>query len=216
MPEFQDTVGSKEREAKIFTFYRNEGEDTVRDNEENRELMYDLYDIHEIEKTELPSLIYKIGNSLRNKKRVLECFQIYYPNEGPSGSRGEPMTQEEVDREKLAICIYERYAILEENRPVIETLTYSYKYRKLLDEICLDKKKLDEAIKDEQKEAIMRVKGEALIEKEDPGAFIFHIRLEGKININGLADTGFEVNVMPYRIYMDIGREKVKKVNRGI
>ncbi|GKC31859.1 hypothetical protein Tco_1039153 [Tanacetum coccineum] len=99
------------------------------------------------------------------------------------------MTQEEAAREKLAISICERYAILEENRPVIETLAYSDKYRKLLDEICLDKKKLDEEIKDE---------------------------LEGKINLNGLADTGSKVNVMPYRIYMDLRRKKVKKVNSGI
>ncbi|GJV25500.1 hypothetical protein Tco_1378195 [Tanacetum coccineum] len=126
------------------------------------------------------------------------------------------MTQEEADREKLAISCCERYAILEENRPVIETLAYSDKYRKLLDEICLDKNKLDEAIKDEQKEAIKRMNGEALIEKEDPGAFIFPIRLEGKINLNGVADTDSEVNVMPYRIYMDLGCEIEKKVNRGI
>ncbi|GKC21507.1 DNA-directed DNA polymerase [Tanacetum coccineum] len=115
-----------------------------------------------------------MGKSSRNKKRVLEGFQIYYPNEGPSGSRGELMTQEEVDKEKLAISIYE------------------------------------------QKEAIKRAKGEALIEKEDPGAFIFPIRLEGKINLNGVADTGSEVNVMPYRICIDLGCEKEKKVNRGI
>ncbi|GJS25771.1 agenet domain-containing protein [Tanacetum coccineum] len=186
------------------------------DNEENHELIFDHDDIHEIEETELPPLICKMGKSSRNKKRVLESFQIYYPNEGPSGTKGELMTREEADREKLAINICERYAILEEIRPVIETLAYSNKYRKLLDEICLDKKKLDKEIKDEQKEAIKRVKGEALIEKEDPGAFIFPIRLEGKINLNGLADTGSKVNVMPYRIYMDLGRKKVKKVNKGI
>nr|GEW50113.1 hypothetical protein [Tanacetum cinerariifolium] len=196
MPEFQDIAG-------------------IGDNEENHELMFDL-DIHQIKETKLPPLICKMEKSSRNKKRVLEGFQIYYPNKGPSGSRGEPLTQEKADREKLAISIYERYAILEENQPVIETLVYSDKYRKLLDEICLDKKKLDEAIKDEQKEAIKRVKGEALIEKEDTDAFIIRIRLEGKINLNGLADTVSEVNVMPYRIYMDLGREKVKKVNRGI
>ncbi|GJV74104.1 hypothetical protein Tco_1494099 [Tanacetum coccineum] len=295
MPEFQDTVGSKKREAKILTFYRNEeegeryfapcyvgglhaydgeinlgyeknvisnefavklclkyeeknGEKLVKrellvslkgefyfikfkineeeddtepnvilgNNEENCELMFDLDDLDEIEETKLPPLICKMGKSSRNKKRALEDFQICYLNEGPSRSRGEPMRKEEATREKLAISICERYAILEENRPVIKTLAYSVMYRKLLDEICLDKKKLDEAIKDEQKEAIEKVKGEALIEKEDPSAFILPIRLEGKINLNGLADIGFEVNVMPYRIYMDLRREKVKKVNRGI
>ncbi|GJW89905.1 hypothetical protein Tco_0167458 [Tanacetum coccineum] len=74
--------------------------DTVRDNEENRELMFDL---DEIEETELPPLNCKMGKSSRNKKRVLESFQICYPNEGPSRSKGEPMTQEEAHREKLLL-----------------------------------------------------------------------------------------------------------------
>nr|GEW64225.1 hypothetical protein [Tanacetum cinerariifolium] len=180
-------AGSKKREAKIFTFYMNEEEgeryfapcyvrDTAGDNEENRELMFDLDDIHEIEEAELPSLICKIRKSLRNKKRVLEGFQICYPNEGPSRSKGEPMMQEEAAKERLVISICERYDIQEENHPVIKTLTYSDKYGKLPDEICLDKK-LDEAMKDEQKEAIKRVKGEELIEKEDTCAFIFMIRI---------------------------------------
>ncbi|GJU43744.1 hypothetical protein Tco_1201010 [Tanacetum coccineum] len=38
-------------------------------------------------------------------------------------------------------------------------------------------------------------------EKEDPGAFIIPIRLEEKIYLNALADTGSDINVMPYRIY---------------
>ncbi|GJV12511.1 hypothetical protein Tco_1354052 [Tanacetum coccineum] len=45
----------------------------------------------------------------------------------------------------------------------------------------------------EDKEAVKRIKGEALKEKDDPGAFIFPIRLEGKVNENALADTGFDV-----------------------
>ncbi|GKA42769.1 hypothetical protein Tco_0735429 [Tanacetum coccineum] len=42
----------------------------------------------------------------------------------------------------------------------------------------------------EDEEAVKRIKGEALKEKDDPGAFIFPIRLEGKVNENALADTG--------------------------
>ncbi|GKA40442.1 DNA-directed DNA polymerase [Tanacetum coccineum] len=53
-------------------------------------------------------------------------------------------------------------------------------------------------------------------EKEDPGAFIILIRLESKIELNALADTGSDINVMLYRIYAKLGREEVKKVNRGI
>nr|GEU68245.1 hypothetical protein [Tanacetum cinerariifolium] len=52
MPEFQDTAGN-----------------TVGDNKENRELMFNLDDIHEIEEAELPPLICKKGKSSRNKKR---------------------------------------------------------------------------------------------------------------------------------------------------
>nr|GEX25175.1 hypothetical protein [Tanacetum cinerariifolium] len=49
----------------------------------------------------------------------------------------------------------------------------------------------------EEEEAIKQVKGEALKEKEDPGAFVILIRLEAKINLSTLADTGSEINVMP-------------------
>ncbi|GKA40080.1 retrovirus-related pol polyprotein from transposon TNT 1-94 [Tanacetum coccineum] len=63
---------------------------------------------------------------------------------------------------------------------------------------------------------IGKIKGEALNEKEDPGAFIISIRLEAKINLNALADTGSDIDVMPYQIYAKLGREEVKKVNRGI
>nr|GEV42278.1 retrovirus-related Pol polyprotein [Tanacetum cinerariifolium] len=49
----------------------------------------------------------------------------------------------------------------------------------------------------------------SLIEKDDPGAFMILIRLEGKINLNALADTGSDINTMPYRIYKELGREDV-------
>ncbi|GJZ06514.1 retrotransposon ORF1 [Tanacetum coccineum] len=68
----------------------------------------------------------------------------------------------------------------------------------------------------EEEEAIIKVKGEALIEKEDHGAFVILIRLEAKINLNALPDTGSDINVMPYRVYKELGREELKNVNRGI
>nr|GEV66588.1 hypothetical protein [Tanacetum cinerariifolium] len=61
-------------------------------------------------------------------------------------------------------------------------------------------------------EAIKRIKGEALKEKGDPRAFKFSIRLERKVNENALADTGSNINTMPYRIYETLGREKMKKI----
>ncbi|GJW18989.1 hypothetical protein Tco_0026425 [Tanacetum coccineum] len=57
----------------------------------------------------------------------------------------------------------------------------------------------------EDEEAVKRIKGEALKEKDDPGAFIFPIRLEGKVNKNALGDTGSDINTMPYRIFETLG-----------
>ncbi|GJY87625.1 hypothetical protein Tco_0502253 [Tanacetum coccineum] len=70
-----------------------------------------------------------------------------------------------------------------------------------------DKVELDGKTIKEDEEAVKRIKGEALKEKDDPGAFIFPIRLEGKVNENALADTGSDINIMPYRIYETLGRE---------
>ncbi|GKG45811.1 reverse transcriptase domain-containing protein, partial [Tanacetum coccineum] len=116
---------------------------------------------------------------------------------------GKPLTQEEAEREALAISICERYSLLEEERPVIETMAYSDKYKKILDEICVDKRKLD-VMNKEDEEAIIRIKGEALIEKDDSGAFVVLIRLGGKINLNALVDTGSDKNVIPYHIYKEL------------
>ncbi|GKA75576.1 agenet domain-containing protein [Tanacetum coccineum] len=112
--------------------------------------------------------------------------------------------------------ISQRYALLEEERHVIETMAYNDKYKMILDEIWKDKVELDGKTVKEDEEAVKRIKGEALKEKEDPGAFIFPIRLEGKVNENALADTGSDINTMPYRIFETIGREDMKKVDRGI
>ncbi|GJX54253.1 retrotransposon ORF1 [Tanacetum coccineum] len=68
----------------------------------------------------------------------------------------------------------------------------------------------------EEEEAVKRIKGETLKEKDDPGAFIFPIRLEGQVNENALVDTGSNINSMPYMIYEQLGREEMNKVDRGI
>ncbi|GKC30073.1 hypothetical protein Tco_1037367, partial [Tanacetum coccineum] len=120
------------------------------------------------------------------------------------------------EKEELAIRISQRYALLEEERHVIETMAYNDKYKKILDEIWKDKVELDGKNVKEDKEAVKRIKGETLKEKDDPGAFIFPIRLEGKVNENALADTRSDINTMPYRIFEILGREDMKKVNRGI
>nr|GEY17054.1 reverse transcriptase domain-containing protein [Tanacetum cinerariifolium] len=89
-------------------------------------------------------------------------------NFGQSLNNEKPLTQEEAAREAIAIDIYTRFSILEEAKPVIETMAYSDKYKKILDKNFLDKQKLDGKIKQqEEEEAVKRVMGEALKEKDN-------------------------------------------------
>nr|GEV38817.1 hypothetical protein [Tanacetum cinerariifolium] len=100
------------------------------------------------------------------------------------------LTQKEATKEELALRISQKFALLEYVRLVLETIAYNDKYKKVLDEIWKDKVELYGMIAEEEEKAIINVKGEALKEKDDPWAFIFPIRFEGKINKNPLADTG--------------------------
>ncbi|GJT56567.1 hypothetical protein Tco_0991621 [Tanacetum coccineum] len=109
-----------------------------------------------------------------------------------SSSAGGHLTQEEAAKEAIAIRMSQKFALLEEERPIIETMAYNDKYNKILDEVWKDNVELDGKIVKEE-EAVKRIMGEALKEKDDPEAFIFPIRLEGQLR-----------------------REDMKKVDRGI
>nr|GEW78469.1 hypothetical protein [Tanacetum cinerariifolium] len=85
-----------------------------------------------------------------------------------------------------------------------------------MDHLHQDKVELDRKTGKEEEDAMKRIKGEALKEKDNPGVFIFPIRLEGKVNENALAHTGSDINTMAYRIYETLGREEMKKIDRGI
>ncbi|GKA62168.1 hypothetical protein Tco_0761687 [Tanacetum coccineum] len=121
----------------------------------------------------------------------MENLNLFYQDIGTSSSTGRHLTQEEAAKEALAIRISQKFALLEEVRPVLETMAYHDKYKKVLDEIWKDKVELDIMIVKEGEEAIKKVKGEALKEKDNPEAFIFPISME-------------------------LGREEMKKVDRGI
>nr|GEU29509.1 hypothetical protein [Tanacetum cinerariifolium] len=55
--------------------------------------------------------------SNRNKRKQLDKYQLIYSDTGPSKSTRTPLTQKEAKKDALAISIYERYSILEEERP---------------------------------------------------------------------------------------------------
>ncbi|GJW50433.1 hypothetical protein Tco_0091784 [Tanacetum coccineum] len=152
-----------------------------------------------------------MGKSSRNKKRAMENLNFFYQDIVTSSSTGGHLTQEEAAKEAIAIMMRRKFALLEEERPIIETMAYHDKYKKILNEVWKDKVKLDRKIVKEEEE-VKWIKGEALKEKDDPGAFIFPIRLEGQVNNNALVDTGSNINTMPYWIYEQLGREEMKKV----
>ncbi|GJY62603.1 agenet domain-containing protein [Tanacetum coccineum] len=160
----------------------------------------------------LPPFVCKMGKSSRNKKRAMENLNFFYQDIGTSSSAGDHLSQEEAAKEAITIRMSRKFALLEEERPIIETMAYHDKYKKIIDEVWKDKVELDGKIVKEEEEAVKRIKGEALKEKDDPGALIGFLM----VNENALADTGSDINTMPYRIYEQLGREDMKKVDRGI
>ncbi|GJS60891.1 DNA-directed DNA polymerase [Tanacetum coccineum] len=186
-------------------------------NLDDLEMLLD-FDFDEAPQTEtdLLPLVCKMGKGSRNKKKVMENIIYFNNGVGPSTSVGIPLTQEEAKKRALAHNMSMRYEILDEVRPVIETLAYSDKYRKLLDEIWANKVRLDGMIKPKEERVMVKVKGQMLKEKKDPGELLFLIRLEGRIDENALADTGSDTNTMPYRIYEQLGRDDIMKENRNI
>ncbi|GJV22716.1 ribonuclease H-like domain-containing protein [Tanacetum coccineum] len=170
----------------IDLFLEDIEEEEKRMDDWDQLLDFNLDDIPLLGEKELPPFVCKMGKSSRNKKRAMENLNLFYQDIGTSSSAGGHLTQEEAAKEALAIRISQKFALLEEVRPVIETMAYHDKYKK------------------------------ALKEKDDLGAFIFPIILEGKVNENALADTGSDINTMSYQIYETLGREEMKKVDRGI
>ncbi|GJY53518.1 hypothetical protein Tco_0445182 [Tanacetum coccineum] len=175
-------------------------------------LDFNLDDVPLLGEEELSPFVCNMGKSSRNKKQAMEDFNFFYQDIETSSSAGGPLTKEEAAKEALAIRMSRKFVLLEEERPIIETMAYHDKYKKILDEIWKDNVEFDGKIVKEEEEAVKRIKGEALKEKDDPGAFIFPIRLEGQVNENALADTGSDINTKPYRIYEQLGREEMKKV----
>ncbi|GKD86706.1 hypothetical protein Tco_1357860 [Tanacetum coccineum] len=185
----------------IDPFLKETEEEEKRNDDWDHLLDFNIDDIPLLGEEGLPPFVCKMGKSSRNKKRAMENLNFFYQDIGTSSSVGGHLTQEEAAKEELAIRMSQKFALLKEERPIIETMAYHDKYKKILDEVWKDKVELDGKIVKEEEEAVKRIKGEALKEKDDPRAFIFPIKLEGRVNENVLADTGSDINTMPYRIY---------------
>ncbi|GKE97730.1 hypothetical protein Tco_0021081, partial [Tanacetum coccineum] len=116
-------------------------------------LDFNLDDIPLLGGEELPQFVCKMGKSSRNKKRAMENLNLFYQDIGTSSSTGRYLIQEEAAKEALALRISQKFALLEEVRPLLETMAYHDKYKKVLDEIWKDKVEIDGMIIKEEKEA---------------------------------------------------------------
>ncbi|GJR81114.1 reverse transcriptase domain-containing protein [Tanacetum coccineum] len=141
-----------------------------------------------------------------------------YDGKGPSLTINHALTREELSREELEKDLWERIVILNEPRPIIETLKYGDTYKKILDTVLLDKLKLDGELELDEVEANEEMVKEykAIKEKSDPGVFVLPIQLEGRYDNHALADTGSNINIIPYRIFEKLGREQVKQVRHNV
>nr|GEX37835.1 retrovirus-related Pol polyprotein from transposon TNT 1-94 [Tanacetum cinerariifolium] len=97
---------------------------------------------------ELPLFICKMGKSNHNKKTTMENLNLFYQDNGPSSSAGGHLTQEETEKEALAVRISKKSErkvnenALADTRSDINTIPYRI-YKKLGRE---ERKKIDKGI----------------------------------------------------------------------
>ncbi|GJT18708.1 hypothetical protein Tco_0877414 [Tanacetum coccineum] len=130
--------------------------DKANDSEDDWDVILEGIDFEEIPKInglELPSYVCNMRKSSKNKKKPTKNYKMKYDDEGPSLTVNRVLTREEISREELEKGLWERIVILNEPRPIIETLKYGDRYIKVLDTILLDKLKLDGELELEEVEA---------------------------------------------------------------
>nr|GEX52667.1 retrovirus-related Pol polyprotein from transposon TNT 1-94 [Tanacetum cinerariifolium] len=131
---------------------------------------------HRVIDFELHLFICKMGKRNHNKKRTMKNLNLFHQDIGPSSSARGHLTQEEAEKEALAMRISQKFTLLEVERLMIKPMAYNDKYIKILEKIWKDNVELDGKTMKEEEDAVKRIKGEALKEKDDPDAFIFPIR----------------------------------------
>ncbi|GJY17718.1 ribonuclease H-like domain-containing protein [Tanacetum coccineum] len=179
-------------------------------------LDFNLDDIPLLGGEELPMFVCKMEKSSRNKKRAMENLNLFYQDIGTSSSTRRHLTQEEAVKEALAIRISQKFALLEEVRPVLEIMAHHDKYKKVFDEIWKDKVELDGMIMKEEEEAIK--KGREEMKKVDRGiTMINHTQTEAMGTLtNVLCQVGVTTLIAKFMILdIPINRDAPIVVGRG-
>ncbi|GJZ19642.1 hypothetical protein Tco_0556232 [Tanacetum coccineum] len=116
--------------------FLEETEEEEKSNDDWDHLLdFNIDDVPLLGEEGLPLFVSKMGKSSRNKKRAMENLNFFYQDIGTSSSAGGHLTQEEAAKEVIAIRMSRKFALLEEERPIIETMAYHDKYKKILDEV---------------------------------------------------------------------------------
>nr|GEW80746.1 reverse transcriptase domain-containing protein [Tanacetum cinerariifolium] len=151
-PEYTDTAGSKEKMVtKAPSFYKLET-DKERKHCSKKEFIValkgELYFVKSIinPKEDDVELEVIFGRSFMRLFNGIVDFGS--KDIKTSSSTGRYLTQKEAAKEALAHRISQKFALLEKVRPVLETMAYHDKYKKVLNEILKDKVELDGMIMD--------------------------------------------------------------------
>nr|GEY75120.1 hypothetical protein [Tanacetum cinerariifolium] len=198
-PEYLDIADNgKKKEVKAFTFHRMETEevckcyitscfverleayDGVTDLEYKKNLISNEFAV----KLGLQYEVKKNGEKVVNRKLLVALKgELYFvgfvinleeDDVEPGVIFRRSFLKLKHTREDMEEDLYERIMLLNKRRPIIKTLKYDDKHKKLLDSVLLDKLKLDGEfeLKDEMvgEELIRGYK--AIKEKGDPGVFV--------------------------------------------
>nr|GEU89275.1 hypothetical protein [Tanacetum cinerariifolium] len=144
-----------------------------------------------IDISSFPPFVCNMRKGLRNQEKPTKHYKMSYDGEGPLFTVNHPKTHEELAREEMEEDLYERIMLLNEKRPIIETLKDDDKHKLLLDSVLLHKRKLDGEFELEEeivREQIIR-EYKAVKEKEDHGLYAPCIIDWNVLNAMGCAET---------------------------
>nr|GFB09715.1 hypothetical protein [Tanacetum cinerariifolium] len=116
--------------------FLEETEEEEKSNDDWHHLLdFNIDDLALLDKEGLSPFVCNMGKSSPNKKWAMENLNFFYQDIGTSSSVGGHLTQEEAAKEALAIRMSRKFALLEDERPIIETMAYHDKYKKILNEV---------------------------------------------------------------------------------
>ncbi|GKD97775.1 hypothetical protein Tco_1381672, partial [Tanacetum coccineum] len=114
-------INPKEDDVEPEVIFETEEEEKNNDDWDHL-LDFNIDDIPLLGEEGLPPFVCKMWKSSRNKKRAMENRNFFYQDIGTSSSAGGHLTPKAAAKEALAIRMSQKFALLEEERPIIQWL----------------------------------------------------------------------------------------------